>query len=207
MRRNRRSLPTLFSYNNLILFLIPTGKKKDRRRIWRGWGMYVSRESRSRRLSQHTAMSNVMLSRYQSILIGRFIDLITYSCETSNPWFVKTHTAAPNPQWARRSRDKDTDTERDGDAGGDRDRATRRVSAQDLSLISGTRNAADLYDFESPCGKRGGFWVGGERLQDLMAPRSLLLYKVHLNYHWKVKESCCIEISWKSKKKKANIAF
>lgn len=33
-----------------------------------------------------------MLSRYQSILIGRFIDLITYSCETSKPWFVKTHT-------------------------------------------------------------------------------------------------------------------
>jgi len=149
-----RSLPTLFSYNNFILFLIPTAKSEER--TGRGWGMYVSRESRSRRLSQHTAMSNVMLSRYQSILIGRFIDLITYSCETSNPWFVKTHTAAPNPHPARQRRDKDTDTERD--------RATARVSAQDQSLISGPQQqrSRSLRFWISWRGTMGFGWGGFE---------------------------------------------
>lgn len=78
-----------------------------------------------------------MLSRYQSILIGRFIDLITYSCETSNPWFVKTHTAQRVA--ATRGRQHERAKER-----GERERES---AGRDRSLADrSASNAADLND-------------------------------------------------------------
>lgn len=80
-----------------------------------------------------------MLSRYQSILIGRFIDLITYSCETSNPWFVKTHTAQ-RVAAGEGDNNRERERERKRQRGGDRSLADRSAS-----------NAADLNDLGISC--------------------------------------------------------